>query len=227
VEDGERVEINVKEQEAQDLHCAVCREPFGHWSAVCEDCGTHLHFACRGLVGRCPTLGCPQSLVAPQRARAERPPGPRLARTLDRLRNLGWRRAVFYQLIGTTVLLASLALFAPTLYLVSGTAAPATRARADMKALSDAVKLYRLQTQRQPRYLEDLRRRPPQVHGWQGPYIGRWNRDAFRDPWGTPYVYRPYGGYAFELLSYGPDGAPGGEDDLLQREGFPKSEVHW
>ena len=33
------------------------------------------------------------------------------------------------------------------------------------------------------------------------------------DPWGNPYVYKKLSGTNFELLSYGMDGAPGGEKD--------------
>lgn len=36
------------------------------------------------------------------------------------------------------------------------------------------------------------------------------------DPWGNPYLYRSPGEHAdFELISFGPDGVRGGEDDIV------------
>lgn len=48
---------------------------------------------------------------------------------------------------------------------------------------------------------------------WQGPYL----RKIFNDPWGHPYVYvKPgaVGSAGFNVVSYGPDGKPGGGDDI-------------
>ena len=44
---------------------------------------------------------------------------------------------------------------------------------------------------------------------WNGPYI---RGDIPRDPWGNEYVYDS-DGREFSLISYGPDGEQGGEDE--------------
>lgn len=51
--------------------------------------------------------------------------------------------------------------------------------------------------------------------GWQqalSPYVAR---EAFIDPWGTPFVYRQRPG-AYELFSLGPDGVEGTPDDQVR-----------
>jgi len=52
----------------------------------------------------------------------------------------------------------------------------------------------------------------PVQDDWDGPYL---NKEPPNDPWGNPYIYkcpgenkRPY-----EIISYGRDGKPGGEDE--------------
>lgn len=59
---------------------------------------------------------------------------------------------------------------------------------------------------------------PPVPSAWNGPYVrGR----SLNDPWGNPYRYqspttRP--GYDYEIVSCGPDGVPGGDDDVSNVE---------
>ena len=55
---------------------------------------------------------------------------------------------------------------------------------------------------------------PNDADGWDGPYI---QRPIFLDPWKNPYIYkspsdRP--GYEYEIVSMGPDGKEGTEDDI-------------
>lgn len=45
---------------------------------------------------------------------------------------------------------------------------------------------------------------------WAGPYLD--SDTALTDPWSNPYVYRAAGA-GYELLSFGADGAPGGEGE--------------
>jgi general secretion pathway protein G len=61
--------------------------------------------------------------------------------------------------------------------------------------------------------LQSLVQRPADAQNWNGPYI-----DSIpNDPWGNPYIYdypgknNPNG---YDLLSIGPDGRLGGEDDI-------------
>jgi general secretion pathway protein G len=64
--------------------------------------------------------------------------------------------------------------------------------------------------------LASLRQKPtsaPVPRNWNGPYI---KKSVPKDPWGNDYVYR-YPGQenpeGYDLICYGADGQPGGEDD--------------
>jgi general secretion pathway protein G len=51
--------------------------------------------------------------------------------------------------------------------------------------------------------------------GWRGPYVEA-NGDAYRqDAWGRLYVYEQLAPTRGRLISHGPDGAPGGGDDIV------------
>lgn len=58
--------------------------------------------------------------------------------------------------------------------------------------------------------LAALWEKPAAVEGWNGPYLAK---AVPRDPWNRDYLYRTPGpqGLPFEILSYGADGAEGGE----------------
>ncbi|MGE0710179.1 MAG: type II secretion system major pseudopilin GspG [Planctomycetota bacterium] len=65
--------------------------------------------------------------------------------------------------------------------------------------------------------LDALRAQPssnPQPRNWKGPYL---KGDIPKDPWGNDYVYRSPGTQnpdGYDLLSPGPDGREGSEDDI-------------
>ena len=90
------------------------------------------------------------------------------------------------------------------------------KARADIQALSSALKLYKLDNFNYPstqQGLEALRRKPsgdPPANNWkQGGYIER----LPADPWGNEYQYlRPGQHSEFDIWSYGSDGKPDGEE---------------
>jgi general secretion pathway protein G len=99
-----------------------------------------------------------------------------------------------------------------------GTAQDAT-ARAQIEMLGAALDAYRLDNGRYPttqQGLEALRAEPssePRPRSWRGPYL---RRDVPQDPWDSPYIYRSPGDAnpnGFDLMSYGADGRPGGEDE--------------
>ncbi len=94
------------------------------------------------------------------------------------------------------------------------------RAKSDIATLKTALRLYQsdnftLPTQRQG--LEALVTRPvtePVPKNWRdGGYID--SSAMPRDPWGNEYIYFVPGRAreAFEIVSYGADGQPGGEDE--------------
>ena len=88
-------------------------------------------------------------------------------------------------------------------------------ARAQVEMLGTALDTFRLDVGRYPTSQEGLaalRQRPFGVDRWDGPYL---KKDTPRDPWDRPYLYRApgEGGHPYDLLSYGADGAPGGDGD--------------
>jgi general secretion pathway protein G len=51
----------------------------------------------------------------------------------------------------------------------------------------------------------------PGIDNWDGPYL---KKEIPVDPWGKPYQYQSPGTHgSYDLLSYGGDGAPGGEGE--------------
>lgn len=83
-----------------------------------------------------------------------------------------------------------------------------TTAAAQISNLSSALDSYRLDIGRYPDELEGLVENDSNRDAWSGPYM----REIPLDPWGNAYHYER-ADRDFELLSYGADGAPGGEED--------------
>lgn len=109
-------------------------------------------------------------------------------------------------------------LVAPRIIGRVGEAKSAT-ARTQIELLVVALDNYRLDNARYPttaQGLDALRVSPgaaPVPANWRGPYL---RKDIPLDPWGHPYVYTSPGEHnpdAFDLLSLGRDGAPGGEGE--------------
>ncbi len=90
------------------------------------------------------------------------------------------------------------------------------KAKSDIRALSSALKLYKLDNFTYPsteQGLEALVQKPsgdPPARNWKtGGYIER----LPKDPWGSPYQYlSPGEQLEFDLWSLGTDGQTGGED---------------
>lgn len=87
-------------------------------------------------------------------------------------------------------------------------------AQAQVELFSTALDTFRLDLGRYPTTeegLQALRQNPGGLERWDGPYL---KKEVPRDPWGKSYVYKSPGEHgAFDLLSYGADGVPGGEGD--------------
>jgi general secretion pathway protein G len=88
-----------------------------------------------------------------------------------------------------------------------------TAARAQINAYLTALGSYKLDTGVYPtteQGLEALRAKPEGVNNWQGPYT---DKEISNDPWGHPYVYHYPGEHGDDpdIISYGADGAPGGD----------------
>jgi len=97
--------------------------------------------------------------------------------------------------------------------------AKVTAAKAQLELFGLALDQYRLDNDYYPstaQGLEALRTAPsgePEARNWRGPYL---KKAVPGDPWGRPYVYRSPGEEnpaAYDLISYGRDGRPGGTDE--------------
>ncbi len=89
-------------------------------------------------------------------------------------------------------------------------------AKTQISLFETALDTYRLDTSQYPttsQGLEALRTQPSGVERWDGPYLPK---DVPKDPWGHPYEYRYPGEHGdFDIISYGADGSPGGEDENM------------
>ena len=88
----------------------------------------------------------------------------------------------------------------------------------DLKTLSGALGMYETDNGTYPTTEQGLRAllvRPAgqELPRWRGPYIDQ--ADLPRDPWGHDYVYQRVES-GFEVLSAGPDGIVGTEDDIRE-----------
>lgn len=90
-----------------------------------------------------------------------------------------------------------------------------TVARADLQSIAASLKMYRLDNQNYPTTSQGLTALVSKPTS--GPKPTHWNAEGYLaqvpvDPWNHPYVYRAPGEHAaFDLLSLGADGKPGGE----------------
>ena len=92
-------------------------------------------------------------------------------------------------------------------------AARVTAARSQINGFMTALGAYKLDTSTWPtteQGLQALRVAPAGVANWNGPYLPA---DVPNDPWSRPYVYKYPGEHGDEpdIISYGADGAPGGD----------------
>ena len=87
-------------------------------------------------------------------------------------------------------------------------------ARAQIKALEDALDQYRLDVGHYPsseQGLAALNVQPAGEARWQGPYL---RKNVPNDPWGRAYEYQAPGSHGeYDLSSLGNDGQPGGDGE--------------
>jgi general secretion pathway protein G len=79
----------------------------------------------------------------------------------------------------------------------------------EISTLEAALDIYRLDVGEYPDSLDGLMEDDTDRASWNGPYL---RRAVPTDPWDNDYVYES-SGREFTLISYGADGASGGEDD--------------
>ncbi len=87
-------------------------------------------------------------------------------------------------------------------------------AKTQIELFGSALDEFRLDNGRYPTTaegLEALRTKPGALANWDGPYLPK---SIPMDPWGKPYVYLSPGEHGpYDLLSYGADGAAGGDNN--------------
>ena len=89
-----------------------------------------------------------------------------------------------------------------------------TAAQADINGgIKSALGAYEVDNGFYPKSLQDLIQQPSNAKNWHGPYLDK----LPVDPWGNPYVYYYPGKHnpsSYDLLSVGPDGKEGTDDDI-------------
>ena len=94
--------------------------------------------------------------------------------------------------------------------------AKVTAAKSQISSLELALDAFEVDTGLYPKGtagLNALIEPPSGIQNWKGPYL---RKGIPLDPWGNPYVYTYPGknNADYDLMSVGPDGRAGGEDDI-------------
>lgn len=86
-------------------------------------------------------------------------------------------------------------------------------ARIAIENVGASLDMFRLDVGRYPNQSEGLAalmKSPPNLSGWNGPYLKR--KDMLTDPWSQPYRYKSPGDHgSYDLYSFGADNREGGE----------------
>lgn len=89
-------------------------------------------------------------------------------------------------------------------------------AQGQIGLFDQGLELFRMDIGRYPTSeegLKALREKPSGVENWNGPYV---KKEIPKDPWKRDYVYTSPGEHGdYDIISYGQDGAPGGEGNNL------------
>ena len=88
-----------------------------------------------------------------------------------------------------------------------------TAAHADLSAIKTALDAFEVDNGYYPKSIQDLLQQPNNAKNWHGPYLDK----VPQDPWGNNYLYYYPGKHnqsSYDLLSVGPDGKEGSEDDI-------------
>jgi general secretion pathway protein G len=88
-----------------------------------------------------------------------------------------------------------------------------TAVRADISSIKTALDAFEVDNGYYPKSLQDLIQQPSNAKNWHGPYLENFPQD----PCGNPYVYTYPGRHnanSYDLMSVGPDGKAGTDDDI-------------
>lgn len=143
-------------------------------------------------------------------------------KNLNAKKNYSNRRRSGFTLVELLLVLTILAILAgivlPSM-VGRGQQAKITAAKSDISSFSTALGIYEVDNGGFPKGrngLQSLVQRPNNAQNWHGPYLQD-KTTVPLDPWGNPYVYECPGKHnptSFDLMSMGPDGRIGGDDDI-------------
>ena len=138
--------------------------------------------------------------------------------TSPNLRHPRRRRAAFtlVEMLLVLVILATLAAIVIPKMAGRSQQAKVTAAATQIESLGTALDQFEVDNGYYPKSgnLNDLLEQPANSPGWKGPYL---SKGIPLDPWGNAYIYEYPGKHhtnGYDLLSGGPDGRTGTDDDL-------------
>jgi general secretion pathway protein G len=112
------------------------------------------------------------------------------------------------EIILVVVLIGGIVAFAASRILGGGDRAKVNLAKAEVQTLAEKIQQFENDTGNLPGSLDELVTAPGNASGWLGPYS---KQAELKDPWNHPFQYAaPGDGQAFDLVSFGKDGKPGG-----------------
>jgi len=113
------------------------------------------------------------------------------------------------EIILVVVLMGGIVAFAASRILGGGDRAKANLAKAQVQTMAEKIQQFEMDTGSLPNSLDELVTQPGNANGWLGPYA---KAGELNDPWNHPYEYHvPGDNQAFDLISLGKDGKPGGD----------------
>ena len=124
------------------------------------------------------------------------------------------RNYTMMEMVIVIVIIGLLAAMATPLYLKHMKRARINTVKTQIRLLEQAIFDFQLDMKRLPDAEHGLRELEENVANdekWDGPYL---KQNVPKDPWGEEYIYKQPGEHGdFDLMSYGSDRQPGGEDE--------------
>jgi general secretion pathway protein G len=112
------------------------------------------------------------------------------------------------------VILATLAAIVIPKFAGRSQQAKVTAAQSQISSIELALDAFEVDNGYYPKSLNELIEAPANSAGWKGPYL---KKGVPADPWGNPYTYEYPGKHnasGYDILSNGPDGRSGTDDDI-------------
>lgn len=133
-------------------------------------------------------------------------------------RNRRWKESGFtlIELLVVIIILGLLSALVAPKFFGKVDKAKLKTTKTQIELFGSALDEFRLDNGRYPTTaegLEALRTKPGGLANWDGPYLPK---QIPQDPWGHPYVYTCPGEHGpYDLISYGPDGTAGGDNNIV------------